>query len=593
MPAFEHSGVFRRLWLQFGARRRIQLGLLLVLMVLTSFAEMLTIGAVLPFLSVLMQPELVFKQAAIQPLIHFLGVTTPSGMILPLTLAFGAAAVLAGTMRIGLLVLSTRLSFALGSDLSNKLYRKALHEPYPTHIARNSSEVVSVIWGKVSEITFFIIVPLMLMISAAISIVVIAAMLLLTVPTIALVAIGCLAGAYVAVVLTTKHRLKRNSKTIADESTRLVKALQEGMGGIRDILLNSSQAVFAEDYRKIDRILRRAQGSNQIMAGAPRFAIESMGILLFAALGYVLAQQPSGVAAALPQMAVVALGLQRLLPAAQQLYNAWSSINGSLASLHDVLTMAERSSTTPSVAADERPLAFDQAITLDRVSFRYQPSAPWVLRDVSLTIPKGARVGFIGATGAGKSTLLDIVLGLLHPEQGSIRVDDCPVTPSNAPAWQKHIAHVPQTIFLSDSSIAENIAFGVPAHEIDAARVRQAADLAQLGDVVETLPEQYRTRVGERGIQLSGGQRQRIGLARALYRNADVIVLDEATSALDAGTEQAVMQAIDSLAPGMTVLIIAHRHKTLANCNMIIEVANGGITQVGQTFHGRGGHLDG
>ena len=206
---------------------------------------------------------------------------------------------------------------------------------------------------------------------------------------------------------------------------------------------------------------------------------------------------------------------------------------------------------------------------------------PWVLRDVSLVIPKGSKVGFIGTTGGGKSTVLDIVMGLLAPTSGALKVDGQSVNEKNARGWQAHIAHVPQVIFLADASIAENIAFGVPIDRIDRARVRWAAKQAQIDDVILTWPDKYGTFVGERGIRLSGGQRQRIGIARALYKRADVIVFDEATSALDNETEKAVMQAIDGLSSDLTVLIIAHRLTTLKNCTQIVELADGCVKRVG------------
>jgi ATP-binding cassette subfamily B protein len=219
-----------------------------------------------------------------------------------------------------------------------------------------------------------------------------------------------------------------------------------------------------------------------------------------------------------------------------------------------------------------KPMAFHSAIHLDHLSFRYQTDAPWVLRNINLTIPKGSRIGFIGTTGCGKSTLLDIVMGLLKPIEGALKVDDTSIDVVNRRAWQANIAHVPQTIFLADSTIAENIAFGVPKDQIDLDRVRQAAAQAQVAQIIEAWPEQYNSFVGERGVRLSGGQRQRIGIARA-----DVIIFDEATSALDNETEESVIEAIENLRSDITILIIAHRLTTLRNCTQIIELGNQGI----------------
>ena len=227
------------------------------------------------------------------------------------------------------------------------------------------------------------------------------------------------------------------------------------------------------------------------------------------------------------------------------------------------------------------PLPFQQQIRLNNLSFRYSTETPWVLQNLDITLSKGSRVGFIGTTGSGKSTLLDIIMGLLQPNEGGLEVDGQPITAANYRNWQAHIAHVPQAIFLADSTIEENIAFGIPKELIDHDRVRQASKQAQIAEIIESWPKQYQTFVGERGIRLSGGQRQRIGIARALYKQADVIIFDEATSALDNETEQAVMQAIEGLSKDLTILIIAHRLTTLKNCTQVIELGDGGIKRIG------------
>jgi ATP-binding cassette subfamily B protein len=226
-------------------------------------------------------------------------------------------------------------------------------------------------------------------------------------------------------------------------------------------------------------------------------------------------------------------------------------------------------------------LSFNQEIALQGLKFRYSPHTPYVLNNINLVIKKGSRVGFIGTTGSGKSTLLDIMMGLLQPTEGFLKIDHNVIDGVNHRGWQERIAHVPQAIFLADTSVEENIAFGIPSDQIDQSRVRRAAQQAQIADIIESWPSGYQTFVGERGIRLSGGQRQRIGIARALYKQADVIIFDEATSALDGETEDAVMQAIEGLGKDLTILIIAHRLTTLKSCTQIVELSLGEITRVG------------
>jgi ATP-binding cassette subfamily B protein len=549
-------------------------------MILASFAEIFSIGAVLPFLAVLTDPGRVFEHIAARPFIQILGLTEPEQLLLPLTIAFGLAALVAGGMRLLLLWASTRLSFATGADLSISIYRRTLYQPYAVHVARNSSEIINGISSKTSGV-IYIITMLLNIISSSVILIAILIALLSVDPIIALAAFGGFGVIYASIIRLTHNQLLANSQLMARESTHVIKSLQEGLGGIRDVLIDGSQATYCQIYRNADLHLRRAQSNNSFIIASPRYAMEALGMLLIAALAYALAQQADGIAKAIPILGALALGAQRLLPVLQQAYGAWSGIRGGQASLQDTLELLDQPLPDYADQPAAKPLSFKQNISLKQLGFRYSLQTPYVLKQLNLNISKGSRVGFIGTTGSGKSTLLDIVMGLLQPTDGALEIDGQHVTHVSHRAWQAHIAHVPQAIFLADSTIEENIAFGVPQGQIDHQRVRQAAQQAQIADSIESWPKQYQTFVGERGIRLSGGQRQRIGIARALYKQADVIIFDEATSALDNDTEQAVMQAIEGLSQDLTILIIAHRLTTLKNCTQIIELGDGGIKRVG------------
>ncbi len=555
--------------------------MLLLLMLVTSLAEIVSIGAILPFLAVLTVPVRIFNHPVAQPLIHFFDITKPEQLLAPLTLAFAVAALLAGGMRMLLVWASTRLAFATGADLSFNIYRRTLFQPYSVHIARNSSEVINGIITKVSAVMYNIIAQSLILISSLVMLVAILFILLFLEPTVTLAAMAGFGVIYVIIIQFTRKQKLQNGQRISRESTEVLKALQEGLGGIRDVLLNGSQGVYCDTYRAADLPLRRAQGNNQFLAQSPRFAIEALGMALIAGLAYVLGQRPDGLAKAIPILGVLAIGAQRMLPLMQNAYVAWSSMQGAQPVFNDTLDLLDQPLPEYAEHPAPMPLPFQNQIRLNHLSFKYNSQTPWVLKNLDLVITKGSRVGFIGATGSGKSTLLDIVMALLTPTNGSVEVDDQAITPKNHRAWQACIAHVPQAIYLTDSTIEENIAFGVPKNQIDQERVRLAARQAQIADAIETWPEQYQTIVGERGVRLSGGQRQRIGIARALYKQASVIVFDEATSALDNETEQAVMQAIESLSSDLTILIIAHRLTTLQNCTQIVEIADGGVGRIG------------
>jgi ATP-binding cassette subfamily B protein len=393
-----------------------------------------------------------------------------------------------------------------------------------------------------------------------------------------MIALGSAAGfgaCYVLIAWGLHARLSEQGKIIARNQTSLVQILQEGLGGIRDVLLDSTQGFYATLYRKTDRPLRVAQGNNLFMSGAPRYLIESLGMIFIAGLAFGLSQK-GGLATALPVLGALALGVQRMLPALQQGYNSWSLLVGNQAALADILGFLEQP-LSEKTRQTKKALPFHDTIMLRDISFRYGPELPVVLTIPSLTIPKGACVGIVGETGCGKSTFLDLIMGLLTPSKGGLFVDGRLV--QDAAAWQKNIAHVPQAIYLADSSIAENIAFGIPREEIDLVRVRKAARQANIAETIESLPEGYDTKVGERGVRLSGGQRQRIGIARALYKEASLLILDEATSALDSETERAVMEEVEKLRDDLTILIVAHRTSTLDSCDFVLKVAQGTIQE--------------
>jgi len=568
-------------WSYLTTRRKRQLGVLLILMVLASFAEVVSLGTVLPFLGVLTQPDRLFHHSSLQPALHWLNIATPEQLLFPVTVVFIVAALLAGGMRLLLLYVSTRLSFAIGADFSYQIYRRTLYQPYSVHVSRNSSEVISGVTGKASAVVGYFLTPVLTLISSVVMLLAIMGALLAIDPWMSLAALIGFSTIYGVVILTTRKKLLIYSERMSVESTRVVKVLQEGLGGIRDVLIDGAQEAYCQQYHRADVPLRHAHAGSVIIGGSPRYAAEALGMALIAVLAYAMSQQTGGVAGAITLLAVLALGAQRLLPILQQGYTSFVLLKTGRHSLNDALMLLAQPINPAVYGNGHSSLPFRESIELRGLGFRYGARAPQVLRDLRLIIPRGSRVGFIGATGSGKSTLLDLIMGLLDPTEGQILIDGVPLEPATQRAWQHRLAHVPQSIFLSDASIAENIAFGLRQDQIDLGRVRRAAQQAQVADYIESLPLQYLTQVGERGVRLSGGQRQRIGIARALYKHAEVIIFDEATSALDNATERAVMDAVDDLGDDLTILMIAHRLTTLQRCDLIYELHHGKIQRSG------------
>ena len=550
------------------------------LIIVSAFAEIASLGAIIPFIAALTDPERLFRWPITARFALALGIKTPDQLLLPLTIAFAAVALLAGAIRLLLLWASARVTFGSGADLSSEVYRRTLYQPYSVHVARNSSEVISGITNKVGSTVLGVMYPMMTLISAGVSLTATLVALLIIDPRLALSAGLGFGACYAVITLLSRRRLRENSRRIATEYTLVVNALQEGLGGIRDVLLDGSQQVYCDVYRRADQALRRAQGDNVFIAQSPRYSVEALGMVVIAGLAIAVSHRYHGAVAGLPILGALALGAQRLLPALQQVYGAWANIAGSHASFKDTVELLDQPLPEDIAAPRPAPMPFRDHIRFDQLCFRYAPEGPWVLDHLNFVIPKGTRVGLVGGTGSGKSTTLDLLMGLLQPTEGSIAIDGVALKGGTVRAWQACIAHVPQSIFLADATLLQNIAFGTPTEAIDMERVRLAAQRAQICDFIDSMPEGFQSMAGERGVRLSGGQRQRIGIARALYKETSVLVLDEATSALDNATERSVMDAIDGLSRDLTVLIIAHRLSTVRRCDTILELDHGRL--VGQ-----------
>ena len=546
-------------------------------MLISAITEVISLGAIIPFLGVLTAPDKVFSHPILSDIAQSFGILSAEQLALPITILFITAILLANFTRLLLLWVSTKLSFMAGADLSYEVYHRTLHQPYIVHLERNSSEVITGILNKVGGVVFNILLPALTFISSLLLLIMVITALMVIDPVITSISVIGFGLTYILITILTRKKIANNSDCIAYETTMLHKALQEGLGGVREVLLDGTQQLYCDIYRKADLPLRKAQGSNIFISSSPKFGMEAIGVSLIAIIAYTFSQQQGGVTAVIPALGAIALGAQRLLPALQNCYASWSVITGSRALLFDSLLLLEQPISTDSSNTLAERMDFKENIRLDSVSFRYKKNTPWVLDNLNLEISKGERIGFVGETGSGKSTSLDLIMGLLEPTTGEVIIDGKPLTDVELHKWRKNIAHVPQSIFLIDSSMAENIAFGVPKELIDIKLVQDAAKQAQIAEFIERQPNGYDSPVGERGVRLSGGQRQRIGIARALYKKANVLIFDEATSALDDTTEKAVMGAIEGLDRSITVLFIAHRLTTLRNCDRIIELKDGSV----------------
>lgn len=570
-------------------KRRFQLLLLFACMLLGAITEMAALGSFIPFLAIISGSSQIFeKYPFLKDALEVIAFKNENLFLVTASI-FAIITLISTLVRIFLTWISLRFSSAIGSDLGVQLFSNTLYQSYSWHLTKNSSDIISSL-DRVNSVVYGIISPLLQgLTSFFISIGILSIILFVDYK------ISLICGAFFIILyglssLLIKSSLIKNGHIISNNLSKRIKIVQEGFGGIRDIILDGTQKVYIDQFSTCDQAMRNAQANNGLFGLIPRYIVEFGSFILLIFLSYFMGLNDStGISAAIPILGTFALGAQKLLPQMQIIYYSWSCLVGNQSQLSDVLSNLElnckinRSNLDadfPSMVS-VLPTKTIPLISLNNLSFKFKDTDLCILRSINLSIYQGMKIGVVGRTGSGKSTLLDLIMGLLEPSLGSIEVNGNVLNRGNVFFWQRQISHVPQSIYLSDTTIYENIAFGVPYELIDKQRVYEASSNAILTDFVKSLPNGYNTVVGERGVRLSGGQRQRIGLARALYKKSKVIVLDEATSALDSQTEREIINNISNLDTQVTILMIAHRLSTLQDCDFIIELSNGFISRHG------------
>jgi|APSaa5957512622_1039677.scaffolds.fasta_scaffold19402_2 ATP-binding cassette, subfamily B, bacterial PglK len=566
------------LWMNISKKRKKQFWLLLILMIITSLLEVLSIGLVLPFLGILANPEEVHKVELLQPFMALFQNYNPNQISLSITLVFVFSIVIAGLFRLSLLYVQTRFSYAIGTDLSVDIYRRTLYQNYSVHISRNSMDVINSIIVKTNAVIQQVLMPILILISSVFFVFFVFAAISIVNILVSLSVFIVFGGIYIVFGRQFKNRLEKNSLNISEQSNKVIRYLQEGLNGIREVIITNSQKFYYNLYRDADIKLRKSSGVNAFIQASPRPIIEMIGIVLISIFAYILSREEGGLVGAIPMVGLLVVGVQRILPIFQNIYNSYSNILGTYQSFSDVIELLNQDAPPRGIELiDLMPMSFDKKIQLKEVSFYHNDADDSVFKKINLTIEKGSCVGIIGRTGSGKSTLIDIIIGLFSPSSGGVYIDDMLITHENLRSWQMNISHVSQDVFLFDGTIEENIAFGINKSDIDRDKIKKSCMQAYIQDYIEKLPKQYETIIGERGARLSGGQKQRIGIARAFYRGNKVLILDEATSALDVETEKLIMEAIKAFQKDVTIISIAHRVSTLDNCDYIFEIKDTGI----------------
>lgn len=593
----------RDLWNVLTPLQRKRALMLTGAVIVMAVLEILNVSAIAPFLTLASDPTMVAENQFLGYLYDVLGFESINLFLVYFGIGVFLLMLLSNAWSALTAWAQLRLVWSWNHELSVRLLKSYLNRPYSYFLSRNTADLSKNLLSEVEQVTNQMLRPVIVAMGRAVVAMGIVLVLIVMDPVLAFIVSVVVGGGYGVVYALTRRRLNSIGQDRVKANKERFTIAGEALGGIKDVKVLNVESEFLERFIAPSRRFSWHQATSQTIAALPRYAIETVAFGTVILIVVYLMAVESDFRNIVPTLGLYAFAGYRLMPALQQVFSGIAAARFYSSALHTVLNdlkadedegvhgweggsseQHKRLEATPStlasrrMLADERSLRLDQKLELRNITFSYPNADRPAVKNVSLTIPVKSAVGIIGATGSGKTTLVDIVLGLLRPQEGEILVDGVPVTRETLRAWQKCIGYVPQHIFLADASVAENIAFGLPKDAIDIEAVRRAAKIAQIDDfVMNDLPYGYETVVGERGLRLSGGQRQRIGIARALYRDPDVIIFDEATSALDNTTESHLMDAVANMLGKKTLIMIAHRLTTLANTDRIYVMSNGAI----------------
>ena len=587
--------IIRQLFSLLSDKQRKQFYLLQVLVVIMAFTELIGIASIAPFMALVGDTSMLEKNNMFATLYQISGMTNPmdfvfyTGLLVLISLTLSTVVSMYTTWKLSL------YGASVGIEIADQLYTYYMKENWQFHASGSSAQLTKQVSTEAIRITTGIVQPLMRMNAKVVLAALISISIIIYDPIVAIIGLMIFGLAYFLLYKIVRKKLMTQGRELSEVSTERFRLMNEGFGGIKDVLLLNRSSDFIERFQKSGAIYARALGVNAGISQVPRYFMELIAFGSMIGLVLLLIKLHQGnLGAVLPILAVYALAAFKLLPALQQIYASIAQIKGNIAAFEAVKDDLKRS--YDSIKADEDYLVHHQEndierpelnkyIELKNIVFNYPNKDQAAVDDVSMRIPANSVIGLVGSSGSGKSTLIDILLGLLDVRSGHLEVDGKTITHENKRAWQDMLGFVPQSIFLSEGTIAENVAFGLPSKDVDMQQVNEALALANLDELVAQMPEGIHTKVGERGVQLSGGQRQRIGIARALYHKADILIFDEATSALDGITEKIIMDAIHDFSGKKTIIMIAHRLKTVQKCDTIFLMEKGKIVDSGTYDH--------
>lgn len=575
--------VFTKIWDGLSKKRKLQVIGLSLISVLSGLSEMLTLASLVPFLSVISDPERFWNINLVKNTSLKFNIENANDLLPYVTIIFIIAVIFAAFIRLINLWLNIKLSASIGSDFSCKVYEKVLKKDYLFHINNPSSKTISILSTKIGALVLVINKYLQGFTSIIICLSIFTSLVFID-KSIAFSILVIFSLIYCTIAILLKKKLRTFSKIIALSNERMVKYVQEGLGAIREIILEGNQNFYLSSFREADYSVRLGYAKNSFYALFPRYLIECIGIILISTMAFFLTKGDGPKLSTITFLGTLALGIQRILPAIQLTYTSWTEINGYSKSLLDIFEILDSKDNNINISETYALCEFKK-LEFRNISFKYSKNSKYIIRNVSFSINQGEKIGIIGSTGSGKSTLIDLIMGLLSPSEGEIYVNGQKINSKNnhlLMSWRKSISHVPQNVFLTNGSIEDNISFGIPKNYYTLDDIKDASKIASIHDFISELPKGYQSYVGERGVKISGGQLQRIGIARAICKMKNILILDEATSSLDQKTEQKVINNIEKEGNFKTILMISHRLNTIKNCNRVFEIKDGNIFEKGK-----------
>jgi ABC-type multidrug transport system fused ATPase/permease subunit len=569
------------LWRLLRRRHRRQLIGLQVLSVTMALSTVGGIAAVIPFFTVLTDPKVIERNPLLRSMYYRLHFDNQVTFVTALGIAFCAIVLLANTVNyLGSLAIN-RFAFRIGDTFYVRLFDEYLGRDYGFHLQNNSSILASRVLYETARVASGILQQGLILVTNLVTIMFVVVSIVLLNPLVAIGAVIGLGTSYAVIYLIARGRLLRNGLTESRYYAERAQVVNESFAAIKEITILQVRDFFVRRFTRQCESISRVTLSNLAISQSPRHVLECATVFCLVGVALYLRGRSDGPGPWVAQLSFIGLAAYRLLPALQQAFSAIVTIRANRPAFANIAADLQLRSIPESPRSIPRDRVWlgrpHHELRLHEVWFQYAFDRPAVISRLSLSIPAGAVVGFVGTNGSGKTTLVDLLAGLLIPQSGHVEIDGIVLDHTNRGAWQATIAYVPQHVFLQDATLAENIALGISRERIDRERLDTAVELARLTECVATLPRGYEEVLGERGCRLSGGQRQRLGIARALYRNASLMILDEATSGLDSAAEEEIMDMLEALRPGRTILLIGHRPSALRLCDVIFEFRNGHI----------------